>query len=48
MRKIPDNMDSPIDNGMIALADALCPFFKSTGHTPNMITTYSLITVSFP
>ena len=44
MRKIPDNMDSPIDNGMIALADTLCPFFKSTGHTPNMITTYSLIT----
>ena len=44
MRKIPDNMDSPIDNGMIALSDALCPFFKNTGHTPNMITTYSLIT----
>jgi phosphatidylglycerophosphate synthase len=36
-------MDNPFDNLLIELADYLCPFFKKTGHTPNMITTYSLI-----
>lgn len=44
MKKIPNEMDNPIDNGLIYIADELCPFFKRTGHTPNMITTYSLIT----
>jgi phosphatidylglycerophosphate synthase len=43
MKKIPDEMDNPIDNVLIKLADDLCPLFKRTGHTPNMITTYSLI-----
>lgn len=44
MKKIPDDMDNPIDNILIQFADFLCPFFKRTGHTPNTITTYSLIT----
>jgi len=44
MKKIPDHLDNPIDNGLIRLADWLCPLFKRTGHTPNTITTYSLIT----
>lgn len=43
MKKIPNEMDNPIDNVLISLADYLCPFFKKTGHTPNMITTYSLL-----
>jgi phosphatidylglycerophosphate synthase len=44
MKKIPDEIDNPIDNVLIGLADDLCPFLKKTGHTPNIITTYSLIT----
>jgi len=36
-------MDNPIDNILIEWADALCPIFKKTNHTPNIITTYSLI-----
>jgi len=43
-KKIPDNLDDPIDVLMYKLCDKLSPFFKKTGHTPNMITTYSLIT----
>jgi len=44
MKKIPDEIDNPIDNILISLSDKLCPFLYETGHTPNMITTYSLIT----
>ena len=44
MRKIPRDLENPIDNWLIQLADYLSPFFRATGHTPNMITTYSLIT----
>lgn len=44
MKKIPDEIDNPIDNVLIKFGDYLCPLFKKTGHTPNMITTYSLIT----
>lgn len=43
MKRIPNEMDNPIDNLFNQLAEYLCPFFKKTGHTPNMITTYSLI-----
>ena len=28
MKKIPDEMDNPIDNVLINLADALCPILK--------------------
>jgi phosphatidylglycerophosphate synthase len=44
MKKIPDEIDNPIDNVLIKIADRLCPYFYSYNHTPNMITTYSLIT----
>jgi hypothetical protein len=44
MKKIPDDIDNPIDNVLISIADKLCPYFHTLGHTPNMITTYSLIT----
>lgn len=44
MKKIPNEIDNPIDNVLIEFADWLCPYFYSLGYTPNMITTYSLIT----
>ena len=44
MKKIPNEIDNPIDNVLIEIADRLCPYFYSCNHTPNMITTYSLIT----
>lgn len=43
-KKLPDNLDDPIDVLLYRLCEILSPFFKKTGHTPNMITTYSLIT----
>ena len=44
MKKIPDEIDNPVDNALIHFGDRLCPFFKHTRHTPNILTTYSLIT----
>jgi phosphatidylglycerophosphate synthase len=44
MRKIPGELENPIDNVLYELSNWMCPFFYKTGHTPNMITTYSLIT----
>ena len=44
MKKIPDHMDNPIDNFLISVCDDISEGFYETGHTPNMITTYSLIT----
>jgi len=44
MKKIPDEIDNPVDNVLVHIGDMMCPFFKKTGHTPNMLTTYSLIT----
>ena len=43
MRKIPGELENPIDNVLLNLSEWLCPFLYKTGHTPNMITTYSLI-----
>lgn len=43
-RKIRHDQDNPVDDLLLKLADALSPAFKALGHTPNMITTYSLIT----
>ena len=43
MKKISDEKDNPIDNLLIKISDYLCPYFKKLGHTPNTITTYSLI-----
>lgn len=43
-KKIPEELDDPIDNLLYKLCDKLSPYFKDTKHTPNLITTYSLIT----
>lgn len=43
MRKIERIYENPIDDILISLADNVCPFFYATGHTPNMITFYSLL-----
>ena len=43
MRKIPCDLENPIDDLLLNISERLCPFFYKTGHTPNMITTYSLI-----
>ena len=42
-KKIPDYLDDPIDNMLYKLCEWLSPYFKATNHTPNMITTYSLL-----
>jgi hypothetical protein len=44
-QKIPEHLDDPIDNILYRFCDGLSPSFKATGHTPNLITTYSLLTV---
>lgn len=44
MRKIPCELENPIDDLLLNIGEQLCPFLYKTGHTPNMITTYSLIT----
>jgi phosphatidylglycerophosphate synthase len=43
MRKVDREYDNPIDNFLLDIGDYVLPFFKNTGHTPNMLTTYSLI-----
>jgi phosphatidylserine synthase len=43
-QKIPEHLDDPIDNILYRFCDGLSPSFKATGHTPNLITTYSLLT----
>ena len=43
MKKIPSEMDNPIDNFLNQISEALCPYFSKMGHTPNMITPYSRI-----
>lgn len=43
-RKIPASMENPLDNVLIWVCERLSPFFRSLGHTPNALTTYSLIT----
>lgn len=44
MPKLPDELDDPIDNLFKPICEAVSPPLKSCGHTPNLITTYSLIT----
>jgi phosphatidylglycerophosphate synthase len=43
MRKIERIYENPFDNLLIDLSEELVPFLKNTGHTPNIITTYSFI-----
>lgn len=43
MRKIPKNLENPIDNAIIDICDPLSKFFHSLHFNPNDITTLSLI-----
>jgi hypothetical protein len=43
MRKIDSTLENPIDNIFLHLAEWLSPILYKTGHTPNIITTYSFI-----
>ena len=44
VRKLPYNLENPVDNFLVDFADMIDPFFKKLGFTPNKITTLSLIT----
>jgi len=35
--------EGPVDIIFLTITEWITPFFHATGHTPNMITTYSLI-----
>ena len=43
MRKIPNNLENPLDNHLIDLCEYVSPTFYNYGFTPNMITTLSNI-----
>ena len=47
MRKISSDMENPIDNIMVAIAEKVSPFFKELNFTPNMLTTVSNILCGF-
>ena len=42
-KKLPDEIDDPVDIFFYRLANNLSNFFRNTNHTPNMITTYSFL-----
>ncbi len=44
MHKLPTEKEGPIDLIFLTLTEWITPFLHATGHTPNIITTYSLIT----
>lgn len=44
MRKLPRELENPIDNIFIDIGDFLSPYFKKLNLTPNGLTTISLIT----
>lgn len=41
MRKLPDMWENPLDTQLTNFADAINPALRRTGHTPNVLTTYS-------
>jgi phosphatidylglycerophosphate synthase len=43
MRKIPEELENPIDSVLIAIVDAIQPYFYKMGFTPNILTTFSLL-----
>lgn len=47
MRKLPKNLDNPIDNILVDVADIISPFLKTLDMTPNAITTVALILALF-
>lgn len=42
--KILSNHENPLDILLTGVASTLNPVFRATGHTPNLITTYSFVT----
>jgi phosphatidylglycerophosphate synthase len=44
MHKLPTDKEGPIDILFLTLTEWITPFLHATGHTPNIITTYSLVT----
>jgi hypothetical protein len=44
MRKIPSNLENPIDNFLIDTCEYVAPTFYKYGFTPNIVTTLSNIT----
>ena len=47
MRKISRDLENPIDDVLIELANKLSPLLLATGHSPNLITTYSFASALF-
>jgi hypothetical protein len=43
MSKLTREFENQVDNVLIEIVDRVVPAFKDTGHTPNMITTYSVV-----
>jgi len=43
MRKIPKDIENPIDNIILNICEEVSPYFKKNNYTPNMITTLSII-----
>ena len=41
--KVNDCIENPIDVGLYRISEALLPFMRTTGHTPNLVTTYSVV-----
>lgn len=43
LRKLPRSLECPPDNVFLDISEKLLPFFRATGHTPNILTFYALI-----
>lgn len=42
--KLPPELDDPVDTFLYKICERISPAFHASGHTPNLITTYSLLT----
>ena len=43
MNKVPETMENPVDAQILVISEGTLPFFYRTGHTPNVLTTYSFL-----
>jgi len=43
MRKLPSALENPLDNVLIDLAEVVSPWLRRANQTPNMLTTYSVL-----
>jgi phosphatidylglycerophosphate synthase len=43
MRKLPPHLEGPLDNVVLSCVEVITPTLHATGHTPNTVTTYSLL-----